>query len=196
MRLERVWSVVVAVAVITTASGADAQSTILQIRPHPGDTLRMRLDQESEMTGVRTLVNGESSAMVLSSMQMFSRAIVEGTSDKGTTVLAVTDSVLLSTTDDRTQMAAERAAAQLRGQRMEFRVAPDGTVGMIQSGEHTPREIAQVVALMPAAFPTNKIRVGESWVRDMPLPAGMQLGAQVSGKLHMTFRFRSEEHTS
>lgn len=146
------------------------------------------------MTGVRKLVNGESSAMVLTSMRMFSKAIVEGASNQGTTVLAVTDSVLLSTTDERAQMAAERAAAELRGQRVQFRVSPDGNVTMLQSGDHTPREIAQVVALMPAAFPTTKISVGESWIRDMPLPAGMQLGAQVSGKLHMTFRFDSLTH--
>ena len=32
---------------------AGAQSVTLQIKPKPGDTLRMRLDQQTEMTGVR-----------------------------------------------------------------------------------------------------------------------------------------------
>ena len=47
---------------------------------------------------------------------------------------------------------------------------------------------------MPATFPKGAITVGESWMREMPLPAGSQLGAQLSGKLHVTFRFDSLTH--
>ena len=81
----------------------------------------------------------------------------------------------------------------MRGQRVQFRVAPDGSVAMSQAGDGT-REVAQVVSLMPAAFPKAAISVGESWVREMPLPTGAQLGAQLSGKLHVTFRFDSLTH--
>src|SRR5438045_3700516 len=80
-------------------AGMSAQAITLQIKPRAGETLRMRLDQESEITGVRKSTTGESSAMVLTTMKMFSRAIIEGNSEKGTTVLAVTDSVLLTTSD-------------------------------------------------------------------------------------------------
>ncbi len=41
---------------------------------------------------------------------------------------------------------------------------------------------------MPATFPKGPIKLGESWIREMPLPQGLQLGAQISGKLHVTFR--------
>ena len=137
-----------------------------------GDTLRMRLDQESEITGVRKTNAGESSAMVLTTMKMFSRAIVESNTDKGTVVLAVTDSVLLTTSDEHSRGAASIAEAQMRGQRARFRVTPDGTVGMVDDGDAT-REVAQVVSLMPATFPKGAIKVGESWIREMPLPAGL-----------------------
>ena len=43
-------------------------------------------------------------------------------------------------------------------------------------------------------FPRAPINVGESWMREMPLPGGSQLGAQFSGKLHVTFRFDSLTH--
>jgi len=46
------------------AGHARGQAVTLQIKPHLGDTLRMRLDQQSEMTGVRRTKVGESSAMV------------------------------------------------------------------------------------------------------------------------------------
>ena len=192
MRSRQSWSVLAALAICATQSAA--QTVTLRVKPHVGDTLRMRLDQQSEMTGVRRTATGEASAMVINSMKMFSRAIVESATDAGTTLLAITDSLLLSSTDDRTRATAAQVEQRIRGQRIWFRVAPDGTVGMVESNDGAPREIAQVVSLMPAAFPKGPIKVGESWIREMPLPVGSQLGAQLSGKLHVTFRFDSLTH--
>jgi hypothetical protein len=188
---------VLAIGVLTpgVARPVAAQMVVLQVKPHLGDTLRMRLDQETEMTGVRRTNTGEASAYVINSMKMFSRAIVEGSSDNGTTLLAVTDSLILSTTDERSRAAAAQAAAQMRGQRLRFHVAPDGTVSMAESNDGASREVAQVVSLMPAAFPKGAIKVGESWIREMPLPVGSQLGSQLSGKLHVTFRLDSVTHS-
>lgn len=172
---------------VRTASG---QGVMLQIKPHVGDTIRMRLDQESEMTGVRRTGSGESSAMVLTTMTMFSRAIVEGASVDGITVLAVTDSVLVSTTDDRSRGETLQQQAQMRGQQMRFRVLPDGSVSMLQA-DGAPREVAQVVSLMPATFPKMPIAIGATWAREMLLPVGTQLGAQVSAKVQVKFRLDS-----
>jgi hypothetical protein len=196
MRLSRcVWVVVVSAGTIPLGARAvSGQSALLQIKPHAGDTLRMRLDQQIEMTGVRRTTNGESNAMMMSSMTMFSRAIVEGNSETWTNVLAVTDSVLMTTTDQRSRRAIEQAIAQMRGQRVRFRVSPDGTVGMNGSADPAAREVEQVVSLMPAAFPKTAIRVGDSWSREMPLPTGTQLGAELSGRLRVTFRFDSLTH--
>jgi hypothetical protein len=177
-------------ALFGAVSTARGQAVTLQIRPHAGDTLRMRLDQESEMSGVKKTSSGESSAMVVTTMKMFSRAIIEANTDKGTTVLAITDSVLLSTTDDHSRGATAAAEAQLRGQKARFRVSPDGTVSTVQDGDAS-REVSQVVSMMPATFPRGAVKVGESWIREMALPAGLQLGAQLSGKLHVTFRLDS-----
>jgi hypothetical protein len=153
----------------------------------------MLLDQRSEMTGVKHTEAGEATAMVVSTLKMFSRAIVEGMSEKGTLVLAVTDSALMSTTDEQARAATLQAQAMMRGQRVEFRVLPDGTVGMSEAGG-APRDVAQVVSVMPAAFPKASVSVGESWIREMPLPTGTQFGAQLSGKLYLTFRFDSLTH--
>jgi hypothetical protein len=180
---------------LLAAPSTVAQTVTLQVKPHLGDTLRMRLDQESEMIGIRRTSTGESSAMVINSMKMFSRAIVEGSGETGTMLLAVTDSLLLTTSDERSRPAALQAAEQMRGQRLRFRVSPDGTVSMAESSDGASREVAQVVSLMPAAFPKGPIKVGESWIREMPLPVGSQLGAQLSGKLHVTFRLDSVTHS-
>jgi hypothetical protein len=152
----------------------------------------MRLDQESEMTGVRKMTTGgEGSAMVMTTMRMFSRAIVEGASEEGTTVLAVTDSIITTSTDEKTRAATLQSQSKLRGQRVRFRVSPDGMVAMLQDAGPAPREVAQVVSLMPTTFPKGAINIGESWMRDMALPVGNGLGAQVAGRLHVTFRLDS-----
>jgi hypothetical protein len=174
-------------------ASAGAQTVVLQIKPRVGDTLSMRLDQQSELSGVKRTVNGESTALVTATMRMFSRAIVEGFVEKSTTVLAITDSVQLTSTDERARMGILQAEAQMRGQRVRFRVAPDGTVGMSER-EGVSRDVAQVVSLMPAAFPKGPISVGESWAREMAIPASTQLGTRLSGKLHVTFRFDSLTH--
>ena len=57
---------------------AGAQAVTLQIKPHVGDTLRMRLDQQSEMTGVKRTSTRRSDGDGHRTMNMFSRAIVEG----------------------------------------------------------------------------------------------------------------------
>ena len=63
---------------VVVASRAWGQGVILQIKPHAGDTIRMLLDQRAEMTGVKHTTAGEATAMVVNTLKMFSRAIVEG----------------------------------------------------------------------------------------------------------------------
>ena len=67
----------IVVALLVAAPRLGAQTVALQIRPRVGDTLRMRLDQQTEMTGVKRTTNGEATAMVIATMTMFSRAIIE-----------------------------------------------------------------------------------------------------------------------
>ena len=183
----------VAGLLVAAAGRGWGQGVTLQIKPHPGDTIRMVLDQRSEMTGVKRMEGGEATALVISTLKMFSRAIVESSYERGTLVLAVTDSAIMSTTDDQARAATLQAQESMRGQRVQFRVLPDGTVGMSEA-RGAPRDVAQVVSVMPAAFPKAAVNVGESWIREMPVPTGTQLGAQLSGRLYLTFRFDSLTH--
>jgi hypothetical protein len=190
MRL-KVWLAVTAFGVSAPGRPVEAQEQILlRINPQVGDTLRMRLDQQTEIVGTRRAGSVESTSSIINTMQMFSRAIVEGLSARGTTVLAVTDSVLFLSTDERTRPARERAQRSLAGQSVRFHVAPDGTMAMSDDG-NAPREVSEAVSLMPAAFPKGPVAVGESWIREMMLPGGSRLGTPVSGKLRVTFRLDS-----
>ncbi len=180
-------------AVASVHHSAMAQDLLLQIRPRAGDTLRMRLDQETDYSGGAVTRTGVGPGSLVTTMAMFSRAIIEGESNEETAILAVTDSVRLWTTDQRGLGAAHQMEAQLRGQRARFRVTPEGLLAMAP-GSGAPREVAHVVSLMPATFPKGPIKVGDSWMREMPLPAGTQLGAQLSGMLHVTLKLDSVTH--
>lgn len=173
---------------VAAARVAGAQELVLRIRPHAGDTLRMRLDQETDVTG--TDQTGIGLAPMVSTLAMFARAIIEGSTDAETAVLAVTDSVKLWTNDQRGWGIARQVEEQLRGQRVHFRVTPEGLVATEPSSS-APREVSRVVSLMPATFPKGPIKVGDTWMRDMPLPSGTQFGARLSGLLHATFRLDS-----
>ena len=177
---------------VVSVQGAFAQELLLQIRPRAGDTLRMRLDQETDYTGAGVTRTGVGPASLVTTMAMFSRAIVEGEANDETAVLAVTDSVRFWSTDQRGIVAARQMEARLRGQRVRFRVTPEGLLAMEAAG--TPREVAHLVSLMPATFPKGPIKVGETWMREMPLPSGTQFGALLSGMLHVTLRLDSVTH--
>jgi hypothetical protein len=177
---------------VVSVHGAFAQELLLQIRPRAGDTLRMRLDQETDYTGAGVTRTGVGPASLVTTMAMFSRAIIEGEANDETAVLAVTDSVRFWSTDQRGIGAARQMEARLRGQRVRFRVTPEGLLAMEAAG--TPREVAHLVSLMPATFPKGPIKVGETWMREMPLPSGTQFGAQLSGMLHVTLRLDSVTH--
>lgn len=178
---------------IALTPGAGAQELLLQIKPRAGDTLRMRLDQETDYSSGGMVRTGAGPGVLMSKMAMFARAIIEGATDAETAVLAVTDSVRLWSSDIKGAAAAREMETRLRGQRVSFRVTPEGLVAT-EPAAKTPREVAHVVSLMPATFPKGPIRVGESWTRDMPLPTGTQIGAQLSGMLHVTLRLDSLTH--
>jgi hypothetical protein len=175
-----------------TRTEARAQSVQLQIRPHVGDTLHLRLDQQTELTGTRP--GASSVTTITTTMRIFSRAIVEKSIPTATYVRAVTDSVRLTTSDERSRDLADAARASLEGKAMTLRISPDGTVSLADSTDGVSPEVANAVSLMPAAFPRGPVEVGYSWSRDMPLPSGGRVapgGANASGWLHTKFRLDS-----
>ena len=67
MRVTKGRGIIGALLLAVADAVAGAQSVTLQIKPKLSDTLRMRLDQQTEMTGVkRTSNGGEATAMVIS----------------------------------------------------------------------------------------------------------------------------------
>jgi hypothetical protein len=177
---------------LTRALAAGAQSVLLQIRPRVGDTLHLRLDQQTELTGLRR--PGSSSATsVNTTMRVYSRAIVEKSVPTATYVRAVTDSVQLSSNDARAFSLENEARRSLEGRVMTLRISPDGTVSLADTTADSERDVAETMSIMPAAFPRGPVEVGYTWTREMPLPAGGRVvpGGGTIAWLHTRFRLDS-----
>lgn len=167
---------------------ARAQRVVLELRPRFGDTLRMVLDQRTEVSGSR---EGAATKQVVTTLRMFSRAIVESSSPAAAMILAVTDSVDVSTTDERARPMAEATQRQLQGRQMRLRLSPDGTVAVADQQANVPREVTDLVSVMPASFPRGSVAIGDTWLREMPIPPTTSLGVPLGGIVKAAFRLDS-----
>jgi hypothetical protein len=157
-----------ALALLALPVRAAAQGVSLELRPKVGDTLTVRIDQEVEMVGTTRVASGDSVVRVTNGMHVVSRAVVERSDAAGTTMLAMTDSVSL-TSSNAPSRALKEARQALVGQQVRVRVAPDGATELL--GDDVGREdLRELFAQMPATLPREKVAVGDRWTREMPLP--------------------------
>jgi hypothetical protein len=176
------------VLVALCTAEARAQRVMLELRPRMGDTLRMRLDQTTEMSVTR---KGFAPRSVTTTLEMFSRAIVEASADAFALILAVTDSADVRSNDERGRPVPDESQRLLVGTRMRLRLAPDGTVSIAERQAPVPREVNDLVSVMPASFPRGSVAVGDTWLREMPIPPTTALGVPLGGVVKAAFRLDS-----
>jgi hypothetical protein len=178
-----------------------AQKILLQLRPRVGDTVAMRLDQQTEVIGKREAKSAATAPTAAGSSSMtttsvtFSRAVVESAVAAYTTIVAITDSVLMSNTDSHGQPTSPAMQHRLEGQRVRLTIAPDGSIQMPKDSASSSKRMSRTASLIPATFPTKPVSVGDRWMREAALPAGTsQLGTGVVGWVKATFRLDSVKH--
>lgn len=178
------------------AGGAGAQTVKLEIKPHVGDTLRMRLDQRVEMSGTTRLKGGDTTAAVVTTLVVVSRAFVERRDRGGTIVLASTDSVSASSNGADSAIVAQEARRALQGMRVRLRIAPDGATELADDTPGAAARLHAIFSEMPATLPEGEIAVGGTWTRAMVLPvAGDMTAGRGAGTLKARFRLDSLSRT-
>ena len=183
------WTVALAMAMSAEAQAQSGiERIVLELRPRAGDTLRLRLDQTTEMSGIRS---GGTARVMSTTLQMYSRAIVESTTAASATILALTDSVVVSGSDERARTLAAETERQLAGKQMRVRMAPDGTVSIAEPQASISREVNDLVSIMPASFPRGSVAVGDTWLREMPIPPSASMGVPLGGMVKAAFRLDS-----
>jgi hypothetical protein len=183
------WTVALAITMSAEARGqTGVERIVLELRPRAGDTLRLRLDQTTEMSGIR---RGGAPRVMSTTLQMYSRAIVESTTAASATILALTDSVVVSGSDERARTLAAETERQLTGRQMRVRMAPDGTVSIAEPQASISREVNDLVSIMPASFPRGSVAVGDTWLREMPIPPSTSMGVPLGGMVKAAIRLDS-----
>ena len=182
------FAVLLAAALAGSAHGAAAQGVLLQIRPRPGDTLHTRLDHQVEQRGTMRVDGTDSTRTVLTNLLVLGRTIVLRGDVRGTTVVAYTDSVAMTTSGGEGTAFPEEVRRSLQGTRVEMRITPDGAMSMLAGAPGT--DLQALVEQIPATLPKRAVVVGESWTKTMPIPLpGEDEGT--GARVHATFRLDS-----
>lgn len=200
-------SFVVGVMLIA-ASAAQAQPVLLQISPHVGDTLSVRMNQRVEMTGTssgcpsgyatprrNTKANPESRLCAQSSrhmttmMEVFSRVIVHKTGKEGALVTTITDSIRTSVSSGNAKNAAP-VKVKNRNDEIDMRVAKDGGAEVVD--EDASDELRAIFGQMPAVLSRKPVSPGDTWKRQMRIPLAGEAGA--TGLVSATFQLDSLGH--
>lgn len=182
--------VVLAACCLAAPALLGAQGVRIELRPRVGDTLRMRLDQKVEMTGTTRLAGADSTMTVVTDMRLLTHAVVEHSDSLATTVLAVTDSVSITTTSNAGAAPLEQARRRLEGRRIRLRVSPDGLTEVLPDPGSDDAELRSLFSQMPATLPKHAVAVGESWKRTMVMPIPGQ-SAKGGGTVRAVFRLDS-----
>lgn len=165
--------------------GAAAQRYQLRLAPAPGDTLRMQLEQRTEVRGEE---RPESPARSMkATLRIYSHAVVTGRDGGATTLLARTDSVAMDSDDEHADALAGQVRQLTGAGPVHLRLATDGTVQLLDDAGAVAASV-QAAPVVPAALPTGLLAVGDTWVRAMPVPFGPSVGA---GTVRATFRLDS-----
>jgi hypothetical protein len=170
---------------------AQPGAILLQLRPRAGDTLRLRLDQTVELVG--TVRNGENeiTSTESSTLILLTRLAIESSQEDGATVLALTDSVRLSSPPNTASGSLLAWAKGIEGQKYRFHVAPDGSTSLVGTGSWGSPQVGAMIAQMPATLPRKPIVLGATWGRVMEVPMSGALGTRGTMRLTATFKFDS-----
>ena len=173
-----------------TVAAAQGGSLLLQLRPRAGDTLRLRIDQTIEMGGTTRAAADDSIVTQMTTLMMLARLAVESTDADGATVVAVTDSVRIESNDPY-QSAVLQSARQMQGQRVRFRVAPDGGTTVSGADAWAGASVGSLLSQLPATLPREPVLPGGTWTRSLGIPLAATPDGGGNATLTATFRFDS-----
>ena len=172
------------------AQPAGVGAVLLQVKPHAGDTIRVRLDQSVEIAGVP---GGDGSAKQQSesgSLVLLALLAVASVDPEGATVVSQADSVRVNATPGSAPAAVLAWAASAAGRAIRFRVAPNGSA-WVPSGRGRAPAAGPLAAQMPATLPARPISPGTSWNSTLEVPLASSMDPGGSAALDATFTFDS-----
>jgi hypothetical protein len=155
-----------------------AQPVKLVLNPRAGDTLVLRIEQQTELIGSIIRAQRDSSVTVRASMLIFARAIVERSDSTHAIIMGIADSITSS----------GPAVPSAAGRRVQMKLRPDGSSELINADAALGNVVSAFLAEMPATLPRGQVSVGDTWTREVPVP--LEQGAPLRA-FKTTFRLDS-----
>lgn len=173
--------------------GAQGKSApvYLRIDPRVGDTIRTRLEQQTEMRATARLEGEDSITTIRSWMATVAllRHVVEGGDARGTMLLTIIDSVAMS--GEGVSIPSEQQRRILQGRSVRTRISPEGATDLLEGADAVTPDVAAMFASMPATLPDYSVNVGDSWSKAMRVPIYGQAPGKPEAMVHAAFRLDS-----
>lgn len=181
-------------ALVMHGAAVHAQSITLAIQPRVGDTLRLRIEQETEMSFMAKMGDSDTTMTQRSSVVTLSRGIVVATDNEGSTVRSIIDSIAVELRHPDPFVAArsDQVRRALQGKEVRVRFTRQGSAAVLEADPDIPRDLQSVFSQLPATFPTYPVQVGSTWTQRIHLPEGGQ--RQLGGTLEAQLRLDSITH--
>lgn len=171
----------------------------LVVRPRVGDTLHLQVEQTIERHGRRPASSSTSpeygprrdgGTRQVTMLVMYAHSLVESSDLAVTTLLATTDSVAMWAGRDASLGRPAPVPLPVDGRTVRVMVTADGAMRVADSPPGAMM-LRATLASMPALLPEGPVRVGDSWDRDVALPALPLNGVRADGMLRCRFRLDS-----
>lgn len=202
--------VAAAVLVASAFREATAQSTAarpassrvsgvsLIVRPRVGDTLWLQMEQTIEVSSRPTTrptspeygPRRTRAATRITRLLLYAHSLVEASDLSTTTLLATTDSMAMGAGTPQDTRWPKLLPLPMEGRQVRVRVTSDGAMRV-----HDPppgaMELGATLASMPGMLPSEAVRVGDRWERDIVLPSLPVSGYRADGIVRANFRLDS-----
>jgi hypothetical protein len=176
---------------IGAPSAAGAQNVMLRIRPRVGDTMFTRFEQIVEMTGTRNVHSVDTTMTSRMRMVILSHSLVQASDGRGTSVLAITDSVAIEGSGTGAGSPTETLRRAMQGRQARLRITSDGSATLLAASDNVTPEVEAVYSGMPATLPVRPVAVRGRWERSTFIPISQQSDSAHAATLHTRYRLDS-----
>jgi hypothetical protein len=194
---------------------AAADGVALIVRPHVGDTLRLQVDQSVEVRrrrgrppdGSLDQSSGRSTpwpqpehgpraereAVQVTRVQLFAHSLVEASDLRATTLVVRSDSIALWSGRPGEDAVLRPLVLADAGRPFRVQVTPDGAM-RVDDPPPSAAQVGATLASIPGLLPAGRVRVGQTWAREMALPSVPVGGYRADGVLQVRLRLDSLTH--
>ncbi len=180
------------------AASSRAAGVSLIVRPRVGDTLWLQMEQTIEVSSRPTtkLASPEygprrtRAATRITRLLLYAHSLVEASDLSTTTLLATTDSMAMGAGTPLDTRRPKLLPLPMEGRQVRVRVTSDGAM-RVNDPPPGAMELGATLASMPGMLPSEAVRVGDRWERDIVLPSLPVSGYRADGIVRANFRLDS-----